>query len=411
MASVNVRDRNKNKPDKKPNWEYRFEGAKVNGKRKLISKSGFRTKKEALEAGNKALMEYNSGGQIFTSNEISVNDYFDVWIEQYVKVNLRPKTVASYQGIINNHIRGNLGPYKLNSLTPSILQGFANNLKSKGYSKRHIVNILSTITNALNYAIEPLQYIKHNPMNYVKLPKVERAPKQRIVLKSDDWERIVKRFPFGNKYHIPLIIGYHAGLRISEAFALTWDDINFEKKEISITKQIIKIKPDESKALWCFGPPKTKSSIRTVKIGDTLLKILKSEKTRQNENRLRYGEYYANYSLNKIDENIFNFVPSNKNDVKLICVDENGQFVTTDSFKYCSRVIHHELEIEFDFHSLRHTHATILVENGADIKNVQKRLGHEKIQTTLQTYVHDTEEMAERSVDIFERAIGDHQNR
>ena len=90
----------------------------------------------------------------------------------------------------------------------------------------------------------------------------------------------------------------------------------------------------------------------------------------------------------------------------MLCVCEDGSFVTTDSFKYCSRVIHHELKLKFDFHSLRHTHATILVENGADIKNVQARLGHEKIETTLQTYVHDTEGMAERSVDIFERAIG-----
>lgn len=406
MAKLNVRDRNKNKPDKKPNWEYRFEGAKVNGKRKLISKSGFRTKKEAEEAGTKALAEYLGGGQPSKPSEISLSDYLDLWIEQYVEVNLRPKTQASYQGIINNHIKPAIGHYKLVSLNPGLLQDFANKLKNKGYSRRHIVNILSTITNALNYAIEPLQYIKHNPMKHVKTPKVERAPRQRIVLSPENWERIISRFPFGNKYHIPLIIGYHTGLRISEVFALTWNDIDFDKKEITVNKQIVKIKPDEGKALWCFGPPKTGASIRTVKIGNTLLKILRAEKTRQNENRLRYGEYYTFYAREHAGESIYNIVSNNAGDVKLLCVDESGQFVTTDSFKYCSRVIHHELKIEFDFHSLRHTHATILVENGADIKNVQARLGHEKIQTTLQTYVHNTEEMAERSVDIFERAIG-----
>lgn len=405
MAQLNVRDRNKNNPEKKPNWEYRFEGAKINGKRKLISKSGFRTKKEALDAGNKALNEYTNGGQISGPSEISVSDYFDKWIDQYVKVNLRHKTQASYRGIIDNHIRPNLGHYKLVSLNPSILQDFANNLKIKGYSKRHIVNIMSTITNALNYAVEPLQYIKHNPAKLVKLPKVERAPKQRIVLSPEDWKEIIGQFPFGNKYHVPLIIGYHTGLRISEVFALTWNDIDFDNKLIRVNKQIIKVKPDNSKALWCFGPTKTKSSARIVKIGDTLLNILMKEKTRQEENLERYGKYYTFYSLNQIDEKVFELIPDGKGKTRPICVDENGNFVTTDSFKYCSRVIHHKLKIEFDFHSLRHTHATILVENGADIKNVQKRLGHEKIQTTLQTYVHDTEEMAERSVDIFERAI------
>ena len=90
---------------------------------------------------------------------------------------------------------------------------------------------------------------------------------------------------------------------------------------------------------------------------------------------------------------------------RLVCVAENGEYTSTDSFKYCSRIIHKELLLAFDYHSLRHTHATFLIEAGADVKDVQERLGHTNIQTTLQTYVHDTETMKARSVELFEQAV------
>lgn len=399
MSNLNVRKRG----DK---WEYRFEGARIDGKRKQYSKGGFRTKKDALEAGTVALAAYQTGETVFRPSEKSLHDYLMEWFNLYVAVNLRPKTQDSYKTIITNHIKDNIGHYPLSSVHPALLQSFANELKSKGYSRRHIVNILSLLNGALKYAVEPLRYIKQNPMAHVKPPKIERAPRQRIVLSHENWQRIIGRFPFGNKYHIPLVIGYHTGMRISEVFALTWSDIDLKKREIHVTKQVIKYKPDSNKAKWCFAPTKTKASVRVVKIGETLTKILKAERARQNKNKLNYGEYFTRHALHQVDENIQHFAPDLNGKIELVCIADDGRFVTTDSFKYCSRVIHHELKIEFDFHSLRHTHATILVENGADIKNVQKRLGHEKIETTLQTYVHDTEQMANNSVDIFERVIG-----
>ncbi|WP_158072876.1 tyrosine-type recombinase/integrase, partial [Clostridium haemolyticum] len=84
---------------------------------------------------------------------------------------------------------------------------------------------------------------------------------------------------------------------------------------------------------------------------------------------------------------------------------ENGELVTTDSFKYLSRVINYELQINFCFHSLRHTHATMMLEAGANIKDIQHRLGHSKLSTTMDTYSHVTNKLTQTSVDLFESVI------
>ena len=157
-----------------------------------------------------------------------------------------------------------------------------------------------------------MHYLPSNPMQYVKFPKVEKAPKERIILTLDEWQRIIDRFPPVSRYHIPLMIGFYTGLRISEAFALTWDDIDFEKRPITVSKQIVKRNfganvrkvvekkgKKELKSSWYFTTTKTPSSERTVKFGDALYKALKSEYTAQRKNELRYSEYYTIHVLKK----------------------------------------------------------------------------------------------------------------
>ena len=78
-----------------------------------------------------------------------------------------------------------------------------------------------------------------NPMQYVKFPKVARKPRERIILTLDEWGQIRDRFQT-TRYYIPLMIGFYTGLRISETFGLTWDDIDFEKRTTSVNKQIVK---------------------------------------------------------------------------------------------------------------------------------------------------------------------------
>lgn len=421
MAEINVRKRG-------VKWEYRFESAKVEGKRNQISKGGFATKKECLEAGTKALAEYNSAGMHFEPSDISVADYLEYWFDMHCKMNLKYNTQVGYLRIIQSHLKPKFGQYKLKALNPSMLQEYANSLKLNGYSKSHVVGILTIFQSALEYAVEPLQYISQNPMLRVKFPKIEQKPRERIILTPEEFRRIINRFPSDSRYYIPLMIGFYTGLRISETFALTWDDIDLDNKTLTVNKQTVKrnfgadvrkaveIKgKKEQRSSWYFTTPKTSSSERTIKFGETLYKALKNEKIKQMENELKYAEYFTIHVAKKeADEKgnaMYRIVPVQKclestlPRVKLICIVENGSYTSTDSFKYCSRTIHNELTLAFDYHSLRHTHATMLIESGANVKDVQIRLGHSQIQTTLQTYVHGTDKMSDQSVSIFERVV------
>lgn len=263
-------------------------------------------------------------------------------------------------------------------------------------------------------------------MQYVKFPKIERKPRERIILEPDEWQKIIDRFQQPSRFYIPLMIGYYTGMRISEVFALTWNDIDFENRTINISKQVIKrnygvdvrkVLKDkgkkEEKSAWYFQSPKTASSKRVIKFGDALYNALQSELLIQKQNELIYGEYFTIHVIKpEVDEKnneIYRIIPVQKcvnptlKRVHLICISENGEYTSTDSFKYAARIIHHELGIAFDFHSLRHTHATRLIEGNVSPVTVKDRLGHQDIKTTLQTYTHSTDQMESDAIDVFEK--------
>ncbi len=393
-------------------WYYSFEASNVDGKRKRIERVGGRTKKEAEAALRVALQEYENAGLHFEPSEISVADYMDYWFKNYVLLNCKYNTQCSYEGIIKNHIKPVLGVYKLKSLTPAVLQEFVNGKYLSGLSKNHLTNIMTVLSGSIKYAVHPCKFIKDNPMQYVKYPKYEHTKLEtdHKVITSDEFNRIIERFPNGTTFHIAIMIGYYTGCRIGEVTALTWDDIDLEKGTVDINKIIYK--RDKN---WYFGSTKTKSSVRNIKIGKTLIDALRQHKKWQMENRLKYGKHFTQqYEVEELDgkeklRRIYSLELSidagTAKPIQMVCTKENGDMMTPDTFKYASRVIHYDLGIQFNFHSLRHTHATTLIENGANIKDVQTRLGHANIETTLGTYTHSTEKMAEQSVDIFESAV------
>lgn len=400
-------------------YQYRFEIAKIDGKRKRISKSGFVTKKECEAAGIKALAEYNNSGMYFKPSEISVADYLDYWLDSYASVNLKPQTTYSYTLIINHHFKNSFGKYKLKSLQATTIQEFIKNLKKNGLSKGYIQKIFKLLSTCLNYAVEPLNYIKYNPCKSVKIPNMDNEKVlERYVLSKQQIDKITEYFHPHTGAYLPIMISYYTGLRAGEALSLTWDDIDLKNRTINVNKTLVKrYKNQNTPEGWYFNVPKTKASIRIIYFGEMLYNILLSAKKQQQYNKWNLGEYYTaiyqenfktdNSNANRLLSAYIKDVPHNVNFLDMVCVREHGTLYNLDNLKWASKVIRTKLHIPFNFHSLRHTHATILIENGANIKDVQERLGHANIKITMDTYVHNTDSMKKASVAIFEKAINE----
>lgn len=401
MGALRTRKRGKN-------WEYSFEAAKIDGKRKSISKGGFRTKAEALEAGTKAQAEYNNAGSVFEPSSISVQDYFEYWMKNYVEHECKINTIQAYSNIIRIHINPYLGRYMLSSITPNILQEHLNMLYVNNLAQSYIKNIMALISSALDYAVHPSGFIKDNPAKYIRYPKTiaKKVDTNRRVITREEFTQISNHFAPGNQYRIIFMICYYAGLRISECTGLTWDRIDLTDGTLTVDRILVKNKAKQ----WEFGTTKTVSSTRTIQIGETLIKELRFQKKWQLENKMKYGEYYKDYYVKKDNvihghDHTVEYLSTDE-PVSFVCTQENGTLINSDLARYASRIVNYKLNIQFNFHSLRHTHATILIENGANIKDVQERLGHADIHTTMNIYVHNTDKIKNETVDIFEKAAG-----
>lgn len=406
-------------------YQYQFAIASIDGKRKYKNKSGFRTKSEAIEAGVKAYNEYINVGHCIEPSKMSYSDYLDYWMKEHCEINLKYHTIQAYQNIIKNHIKPKLGFYMLSQLATSVIQEFINNIYlEKGFSKNFLKNILKVLKGSLGYATDVVGFIKVNPSLKVRLPKYDIPDSDPVyILSNEEVEKILERFSNNPCVYYAFLTAYYTGLRVSEVFGLTWDDIDFVKRTITVNKNILKknqaggtkkrLISGNSTTVWYFGTCKTKGSYRTIEIGDTLLKALKKYKEEQVQNRKDYGDTYMKH-YKKIVNNPYNNKPEIKiinayaelevplEEVKLVFLKKNGVFEGTDSCKYPFKVIHYELGIPCRFHDFRDTHATRLIEAGADIKAVSKRLGHSNIRTTYEIYVKVTTKMESDTVEKFE---------
>lgn len=365
-------------------YYYSFEGPKINGKRKRYERVGGKTKKEAYSALRKALEEFESTARVFDSSNLSVHDYLNFWYDDYVVRNLKYNSQVTYKRLIDGRISPLIGKYKLSAVTPHVLQKVIDKETDDGASKQTVSIIKAIITSSFKRAVYPYEFIKTSPAQYLVMPKFDKrksSTKDSLkVFTMEDFSKMQQHVSPEDSFYIPMHIAFHTGLRRGEVSALTWEDINFHDRTINIDKIIV----DKTDG-YSIDTPKTQSSYRVIDIGETLVKLLKKHKMKQSERRLFYGS---------------NYIESN-----FICTHPNGELVVPHSLSYYCRKTKWRSGVDFTFHSFRHTHATMLLENGAKMKDVQYRLGHSSILTTMDTYAHVTKKTKKATVDLFENYL------
>ena len=169
-----------------------------------------------------------------------------------------------------------------------------------------------------------------------------------------------------------------------------------EKNTVKIDKQLQNIKKH-----WTFTTPKTSNSYRTIRFGQKFSNYMQTLKQQQEEFQQLQGPYWKKNLI--VDSSN----PKEKKPPTIIVEDfvnikPDGEMLNTNSHKVIARIAAKELNIDFKFHNLRHTHATKLLENGLNPRYVQERLGHSKLEFTLRLYTHVTQSMDESAAKIMD---------
>ena len=410
MGNVTIQKRGKY-------YQYKFEVAKVEGKRKFINKSGFETKDEAIKAGNIAYTEYLNTGLIFKENTISFSDYLDYWYENYCEINLKYNTRRTYKTIMDKYLKPELGKYRLSSLTSVKLNSYIVDLCNKyNYKKSYYKNILKVLKNCFRIATDVYGFIRYNPTLTLKLPKIEESKAfEKHLYNKNEIDIILDRFKDNDTFTCALITSCFTGMRTGEVCALTWDDIDFENRVINV-KHTVYDKPDDSKGRWYIGTTKTKQGTRQINMSETLYTALLNYKKKQQYMKKLYGKEYLTYHfedvLNKygkvieqrIVKNIGNVLQINKAD--MVFTRPNGKYVGRNILNYPFKIIHKELGIEnCRFYDLRGSYATINLRNGIEIRDVADILGHKYIETTENFYISSTDENKKNVSNVFDNLM------
>ena len=387
-------------------WYYSFDAGEVDGKRKQVSRGGFATEQEALEAGMEAYTSWRHGNISITSERISVKDYLAKWLEEVMRPQVKRSTYSAYSASCKR-IAPLIGRKMLQDLRPRDIDTMLRTLAAGGLSHSTLSVTRNLLYSALQYAVYPAELIGANPCAAVKLPKgAPRHVTSRTVITDEKMREILAKLPPGHKYRVPCVICLHTGMRIGEALGLEWGDIDLEKGSIAIRRQMQELR--EGKHPMYFETPKTSSSARKLYMDGALIAELRRWKAMQAGSRVRLGSAYQRIYEQRDGHWAFTLpqsepCPDGAVPHDLVCTDGLGLPV-----KY-SAICQSLHGLGLNSHSFRHTHATVLIEGGASAVDTAARLGHADAGMVDKVYAHDTENMMREAVSILEKKYIHHE--
>lgn len=315
---------------------------------------------------------------------ITVKTLYDEYINAK-KHEVRETSLDKNKKNLKNYVIDTLGDIKLDKLTVPVLQKWKENIEQQNLSIRTRQNRYSEFRALLNYAVK-MEYLPNNPLLKIGNFKAPlQFEKEMQYYTADEFKKYIKvaretalqsekqGSMYKWHYYVFFNIAFYTGLRKGEIHALQWTDINDDFVFLSVTKSLAqKLKGDDR-----ITPPKNKSSIRTIQLPEPLIKVLK--------------EHY------KRCQTMDGF-----NDSYLIC--GGTQALRDTGLQNANKKYAEQAELKvIRIHDFRHSHASLLANEGINIQEIARRLGHSKISITWETYSHLYPREEERAIKILNK--------
>lgn len=359
-------------------WQYEISHKTDDGQFKKIRKSGFKTKSDAKVAATDLEYELARGYKV-NSKETTLYDYFESWMKLYKKNTVSEVTYRRYNTTLAT-IK-NLMPFvTLQELSKNSYQKYLN-IYADGHAKDTVKRFHMHVRACVLNAIDEKVLLNDFTRNALIHGSVQQKKKEDKFLQFDELKKVIHYAEkdlnpqYASRYMI--IVGANTGMRFSELLGLTWNDIDFDNKTITINKTW------QYQTGGGFGPTKNEASIRTIDTDDHTLELLK-----------KY----------KIDQDALGL----ENEFKLIFYNEVNGPISNNAVNKSFKNIQTQVGINnpITFHGLRHTHASLLLYKKVDIMVLSERLGHSDITVTSSVYAHVINELRkqnkERIVSVIE---------